>query len=97
MPSSQWGRLSYLNKNMPDGMFLLCAPTGIRTPVVALKGLRPSPLDDGGKHSLSGRILSSHPLGVKHFELFFFLHALAQQGEHLHFFPVKKYGRTFHF
>jgi hypothetical protein len=26
-----------------------CAPTGIRTPVVALKGLRPSPLDDGGK------------------------------------------------
>ena len=24
------------------------APTGIRTPVVALKGLRPSPLDDGG-------------------------------------------------
>lgn len=26
----------------------VCAPTGIRTPVVALKGLRPSPLDDGG-------------------------------------------------
>jgi hypothetical protein len=24
------------------------APTGIRTPVLALKGLRPSPLDDGG-------------------------------------------------
>jgi hypothetical protein len=23
----------------------LCAPTGIRTPVLALKGLRPSPLD----------------------------------------------------
>jgi hypothetical protein len=34
---------------MPFGMFLLgSAPTGIRTPVVALKGLRPSPLDDGG-------------------------------------------------
>ena len=26
-----------------------CAPTEIRTPVLALKGLRPSPLDDGGK------------------------------------------------
>jgi hypothetical protein len=26
----------------------LYAPTGIRTPVLALKGLRPSPLDDGG-------------------------------------------------
>jgi hypothetical protein len=25
-----------------------CAPTGIRTPVLALKGLRPGPLDDGG-------------------------------------------------
>ena len=25
------------------------APTEIRTPVLALKGLRPSPLDDGGK------------------------------------------------
>ncbi len=24
------------------------APTGIRTPVLALKGLRPGPLDDGG-------------------------------------------------
>ena len=33
---------------MPHGMSLACAPTGIRTPVVALKGLRPSPLDDGG-------------------------------------------------
>ncbi len=26
----------------------LDAPTGIRTPVLALKGLRPGPLDDGG-------------------------------------------------
>jgi hypothetical protein len=29
-------------------ILLLSAPTGIRTPVVALKGPRPSPLDDGG-------------------------------------------------
>ena len=28
-----------------------CTPTGIRTPVLALKGLRPSPLDDGGGYS----------------------------------------------
>ena len=26
----------------------VCAPTGIRTLVLALKGLRPGPLDDGG-------------------------------------------------
>jgi hypothetical protein len=31
------------------GFWEIDAPTGIRTPVVALKGLRPSPLDDGGK------------------------------------------------
>ena len=31
------------------GFWEFDAPTGIRTPVVALKGLRPSPLDDGGK------------------------------------------------
>jgi hypothetical protein len=30
------------------GFWEIYAPTGIRTPVVALKGLRPSPLDDGG-------------------------------------------------
>ena len=35
------------NKNRLAAI-LFCAPTGIRTPVVALKGLRPGPLDDGG-------------------------------------------------
>ncbi len=35
-------------RNMPKGMFLRGAPTEIRTPVLALKGLRPGPLDDGG-------------------------------------------------
>ena len=29
-------------------VFLPCAPTEIRTLVLALKGLRPGPLDDGG-------------------------------------------------
>ena len=40
-----------LKKNAQHELLALsknCAPTGIRTPVVALKGLRPSPLDDGG-------------------------------------------------
>lgn len=44
-----------------------CAPTGIRTPVVALKGLRPSPLDDGGNRFRSGRILSFPNAAVKQF------------------------------
>ncbi len=35
-------------KNQPIGWFFGCAPTEIRTPVLALKGLRPSPLDDRG-------------------------------------------------
>jgi hypothetical protein len=31
----------------------LCrCPTGIRTPVLALKGLRPGPLDDGGNAAI---------------------------------------------
>ena len=36
------------SKNTLSECFLNSAPTGIRTPVLALKGLRPSPLDDGG-------------------------------------------------
>ena len=39
------------------------APTEIRTPVLGLKGLRPSPLDDGGMQA--GWILPSPRLGVK--------------------------------
>ena len=68
------------------GFWEIDAPTGIRTPVVALKGLRPSPLDDGGNllalrgvrtgakaprsRSVSGRILSSPIAMVKHFVYF---------------------------
>jgi len=36
------------NKKRLIAQAIFSAPTGIRTPVVALKGLRPSPLDDGG-------------------------------------------------
>ena len=32
-----------------EAVFCSCAPTEIRTLVLALKGLRPGPLDDGGK------------------------------------------------
>lgn len=46
----------FQNKNAPHGALgFVSAPTGIRTPVVALKGLRPSPLDDGGKRSFVKR------------------------------------------
>ena len=34
-----------------DGALFSDAPTEIRTPVLGLKGLRPSPLDDGGEYS----------------------------------------------
>ena len=46
-----------------DGAPGICAPTEIRTPVLGLKGLRPSPLDDGGIRA--GWILPSHAWGVK--------------------------------
>ena len=40
----------YKTKKSPERAIFLFggAPTGIRTPVVALKGPRPRPLDDGG-------------------------------------------------
>jgi hypothetical protein len=43
----KWGCL-FESKKSNLLLMNFCAPTGIRTPVVALKGLRPSPLDDGG-------------------------------------------------
>ncbi len=36
------------NRRCYPAVLLLCAPTEIRTLVLALKGLRPGPLDDGG-------------------------------------------------
>ncbi len=49
---------SYLPESKRDACWhpLFNAPTGIRTPVLGLKGPRPSPLDDGG----AGRILPCH-------------------------------------
>ena len=37
------------SKVRSSGWIIVGAPTEIRTPVLALKGLRPSPLDDGGR------------------------------------------------
>jgi hypothetical protein len=48
------------------------APTGIRTPVLALKGLCPSPLDDGG----NGRILPCTLWTGQRFAFFRFLFPL---------------------
>ena len=42
-----YGRVNTQNQRKYPPVFR-CAPTGIRTPVLALKGLRPGPLDDGG-------------------------------------------------
>ena len=65
-------------KNKPPGIptvLLTCAPTGIRTPVLALKGLRPGPLDDGGGCLLSGVFISrfkwngNDDLFLSHFSL----------------------------
>ena len=40
--------------HVQGGLFPECAPTRIRTEVLALKGLRPGPLDDGGMLSAAG-------------------------------------------
>ena len=90
-----------------------CAPTGIRTPVLTLKGSRPGPLDDGGGTIEAGGILSSHPVMVKHGFNFLMealsgrrwgwrrfllvFHALIDQGEHIHFFAVEENARAFNF
>ncbi len=39
------------NEKQPPLQMVVCAPREIRTPVLALKGLRPGPLDDGGLFS----------------------------------------------
>jgi hypothetical protein len=67
----------------------LGAPTGIRTPVVALKGLRPSPLDDGGKLFALSAVQSKReradfiiPLcNGQAFSLFFFFSALTEESQ----------------
>ena len=52
-------RFSKLIKKNRSIRAVFYAPTEIRTLVLALKGLRPSPLDDGGVLAAAG-ILSLH-------------------------------------
>ncbi len=76
-------------------MFLACAPTGIRTPVVALKGLRPSPLDDGGKLYLERADFITPYYNGQAFCLFVLFRALTNEPEYIDFFAVDQDGRTF--
>src|SRR5919108_484036 len=66
------------------------APTGIRTPVVALKGLRPSPLDDGGKLELERADFIIPLYNGQAFCLFFFFRALTEQTENIDLFTVNE-------
>ena len=76
-------------------MSLDCAPTGIRTPVVALKGLRPSPLDDGGILKRADFII---PLcNGQAICLFFLFCALTEKCDHIHLFTIKKDAGAFDF
>ena len=71
-----------------------CAPTGIRTPVVALKGLRPSPLDDGGILKRADFIT---PLGNgQAFCLFFIFGALTKKRNQIYSFAIEQDARAFH-
>ena len=67
-------------KDMLESMSSSCAPTEIRTPVVALKGLRPGPLDDGD-NLLAERADFIIPLwNGQAFCLFFLFGALIEEG-----------------
>jgi hypothetical protein len=79
---------------MLKSMSLVSAPTGIRTPVVALKGLRPSPLDDGGILKRADFII---PLcNGQAFCLFFLFCALTKKREHIYAFAIEQNARAFH-
>ena len=69
-------------------MSLVSAPTGIRTPVVALKGLRPSPLDDGGKRFTERADFIIPSCNGQAFCLFFLFGALTHESENINLFTV---------
>src|SRR5215212_253766 len=73
----------------------LGAPTGIRTPVVALKGLRPSPLDDGGR-LFTERADFIIPSGSgQAICLLFLFGALTQKSQDVYLFAIDQNTRTF--
>jgi hypothetical protein len=65
-----------------------CAPTGIRTPVVALKGLCPSPLDDGGRLFTERADFIIPSCNGQAFYLFFLFGALAEESKGLYLFTI---------
>ena len=89
-------RNSYKFSEFWLALFDFCAPTGIRTPVVALKGLRPSPLDDGGLRFEERADFIIAPACGQAFWLFVFLSALTEQGKHIYFFSIEENARTFY-
>ena len=78
------------------GFFYRGAPTEIRTPVVALKGPRPRPLDDGG--SFFERANSIIPLYVSQaiWSLHFRLHSLMKQSHQVNLVAIDQHSCTFH-
>src|SRR5215216_1771209 len=80
---------------MPERMLLSSAPTGIRTPVVALKGLRPSPLDDGGKLCTERADFIIPSCNGQAFSLFFLFRALTKQRQDIHLFAIDQNTRAF--
>ncbi len=80
-------------KHLESGVFCFCAPTGIRTPVVALKGPRPSPLDDGGMDFIKRADFITLPCDGQAFELLFLFGALVEHGEHVNLLAVEQDAR----
>ena len=74
------------------------APTEIRTPVLALKGLRPSPLDDGG-HGWAADSCQRYDVRRReaaHIKAGGFYHSLMQWSSNLLFFVFCALGKKRH-
>ena len=73
-----------------SGWALLSAPMEIRTPVLALKGLRPGPLDDGGKRGdfIIPIMNGQAPSG--------WFDPLAEQGQQIQLAAVEEQPRAIH-
>lgn len=94
--------LAGLYKSVQPRLFLSCticdyntplwksAPVGIRTPVLALKGPRPSPLDDGGGKAAG----FYHSLPCRSSKSLTFLF-IAEQGEQINLSSIEQDSRTF--
>jgi hypothetical protein len=84
-------------------VFFLSAPTEIRTPVVALKGPRPGPLDDGGVHPwIASRIFeradciihANVSQAILWLNLRFY--SLVKERQQVHFVAIDHHAGAFH-